>query len=428
MLRMRMFPLRAGGEDGADGSVPLLAVPVVNREDEFDRMDSKESVSDAFFMRSFFHIQTFALWTCLFNAALFVVAIIATGVYESGSVTERFALRTPVTKTAVIWAPHSNASVMPQRVAGAQCDLFDSRGFFGPKEYMQFVVFEYDTLPARYPLTFILFVGALFQFVSRFSVTLYMEPFMVGNSHITSFLERSISFPLFVLVLAAKSGISDLMLLLGLVFSAWSAMLFSFFAEVLFQGDGGFLAIGPGLARHLRSGDTVRRDGGIWVWRDGNFHYHALGMFFALANFAFVCVGLLHNFYLESECFAGPLASPTAVLPVKALIYCTLALYGLILLGQVFTAYMKPKPSTIQRDREFLIADWKKANVYVDARDVESVTDPKKTGVMAEQRRRLMEGLNLRVRCALLSEFFNGLLDSMIKVLVISCFFVFFLD
>ena len=424
MLRMRMFPLRAGGEDGADAP----AFPAVNREDEFDRMDSKESVSDAFFMRSFFHIQTFALWTCLFNSALFLAAIVATGVYESGTATERYALRTPVTKTAMIWAPPSNATAVPPKMAGAQCDLFDSRGFHGAKEYMQFVVFEYDTLPARYPLTFVLFVGAVFQFVSRFSVTLYMEPFMVGNSHITGFLERSISFPLFVLVLAAKSGISDLMLLLGLVFSAWSAMLFSFFAEVLFQGDGGFLAIGPGLARHLRSGDTVRRDGGIWVWRDGNFHYHALGMFFALANFAFVCVGLLHNFYLASACVAGPLASPTAVQPVKVLIYCTLALYGLILVGQVFMAYVKPKPSTIQRDREFLIADWKSAKVYVDPRDVESVPDPKKTGVMAEQRRRLMEGLILRVRCALLSEFFNGLLDSMIKVLVISCFFVFFRD
>jgi hypothetical protein len=427
MLRMRMFPLRGVGEEGADGHAPLLAGVAVTREDEFDRMESTSLVSDAFFMRPFFHIQTFALWTTLFNSALFIAAIVTTGLYESGSVTERYDLRTPVTKTAVIWAPGSNATAVSPKMTGARCDLFDSRGYFGQREYMQFVVFDYDTLPARYPLTFILFVGALFQFVSRFSVTLYMEPFMVGNSHITGFLERSISFPLFVLVLAAKSGISDLMLLLGLVFCAWSAMLFSFFAEVLFQGDGGFLAIGPGLARHLRSGDTVKRDGGIWLWPDGNFHYHALGMFFALANFAFVCVGLLHNFYVANACIAGPLVTPIAVKPVKALIYCALALYGLVLLGQVFMAYVKPKPSTIQRDREFLIAEWKRVGVYVDPRsDVESNPDVKKRG--AEQKQKLMEGLNLRVRCALLSEFFNGLLDSMIKVLIISCFFVFFRD
>jgi hypothetical protein len=65
--------------------------------------------------------------------------------------------------------------------------------------------------------------------------------------------------------------------------------------------------------------------------------------------------------------------------------------------------------------------------VYVDPRsDLESNPDVKKRG--AEQKQKLMEGLNLRVRCALLSEFFNGLLDSMIKVLIISCFFVFFRD
>jgi hypothetical protein len=427
MLRMRMFPLRGVGDEGADGHAPLLAGVALTREDEFDRMESTSLVSDAFFMRPFFHIQTFALWTTLFNSALFIAAIVTTGLYESGSVTERYDLRTPVTKTAMIWAPGSNATAVPPKLTGAQCDLFDSRGYFGQREYMQFVVFDYDTLPVRYPLTFILAVGTFLQLASRFSVTLYMEPFMVGNSHITGFLERSLSFPLFVLVLAAKSGISDLMQLLGLVFAAWSSMLFSFFAEVLFQGDGGFLAIGPGLVRHARSGDTVKRDGGIWLWPDGNFHYHALGMFFALANFAFVCVGLLHNLYLANACIAGPLVTPVAVKPVKALIYCTLALYGLILFGQIFMAYVKPKPSTVQRDRENQITEWKRQGVYVDPRsDVESNPDVKKRG--AEQKQKLMEGLNMRVRCALLSEFFNGLLDSMIKVLIISCFFVFFRD
>jgi hypothetical protein len=421
-----MFPLRALGDEGADA--PLLVGAAANREDEFDRMESTAAVSDAFFMRPFFHIQTFALWTTLFNCALFAAAVITTGIYESGSVTERYDLRTPVTKTVMIWAPGSNATAVPPKMTGAQCDLFDSRGYFGQREYMQFVMFDYNILPARYPLTFILLVGAFFQLASRFSTTLYMEPFMVGNSHITGFLERSLSFPLFVLVLASKSGISDLMQLLGLVFAAWSSMLFSFFAEVLFQGDGGFLAIGPGLARHARSGDTVKRDGGIWLWPDGNFHYHALGMFFALANFAFVCVGLLHNLYLANACIAGPLITPIALKPVKALIYCTLALYGLILFGQIFMAYVKPKPSTVQRDREIYIADWKRRGVYVEPRgDPEAANaDAKKRG--EDQKQQLMAGLNMRVRCALLSEFLNGTLDSMIKVLIISCFFVFFRD
>jgi hypothetical protein len=128
MLRMRMFPLRAGDESA---EAPLLVGAAANREDEFDRMESTAAVSEAFFMRPFFHIQTFALWTTLFNCALFAAAVITTGIYESGSVTERYDLRTPVTKTAMIWAPGSNATAVPPKMTGAQCDLFDSRGFFG---------------------------------------------------------------------------------------------------------------------------------------------------------------------------------------------------------------------------------------------------------------------------------------------------------
>ena len=421
MLRMRMFPLRAPGDSDSEGA-PLVSLAVAkNREDEFDKMDDVVKVTESFFLSSFFHLQTFALWGCLLNFALFTVAIFVTGFYESETFTERYDMRTPVTKTAMVWMPRANVSVVP-RVAGAQCEVFDSRGFFGQRNYTQYVTFSYDTLPARYPLTIVLFVGFLFQTVTRFNLGLYMEPFKVGNSHITGFLERSITFPLFVLVLASKAGISDLMVLLGLVFTAWSSMLFSFFSEVLFQGDGGFLAIGPGTVKHLRTGDTVKRDGGIWVWRDGNFHYHALSLCFALANFAFVTVGLLHNFFLADACFDGHPDMPDSVRPVKVLIYCALVAYGFVLIGQVFMAYVKPKPSTIQRDRDFMIAEWKQTREYVDP---ELSSDPTRSAAFVDQRKKLMEGLNMRVRCAMMTEFFNGLMDIVSKARVLASFSVF---
>jgi len=413
-----MFPLRGAGDSDPEVATALLVAPSAIRDDEYEKLDDREAVIANFFLSSCFHLQTFALWSTALNFALFATAMITSGLYESGTFTERYDLRTPVTKTAIAWVPHANVTVASKVWGTTTCDLFDSRDFFGQRDYMQFVTFKYDTLPARYPLTFLLFVGFVFQLATRFSIALYLEPFSVGNSHITGFLERSITFPLFVAVLASKAGVSDLLLLLGIVFSAWSCMLFSFFAEVLFQGDGGFLAIGPG---KKREGDTVKRDGGIWVWPDGNIHYHALSLGFALVNFVFVCIGLLHNFYISDACFAGHPGLPVSVQPIKVFVYCTLTLYGLILIGQMFMAYLKPKPSTARREREFLIAEWRKANTYCAADDTMSAK-------AVEQRKRLAESLNLRVRCAMITEYFNGVLDIMIKAFVISFFFAFVRD
>jgi hypothetical protein len=419
MLRVRLFPLRSVEgqaivpgvlESGLSGENPGAPATANN----FNRLDTKESVMKTnFFLGSCFQLYSFAVCACAFNGLALCAALIVTGLYESGYYTEKFDLRHPLTKTAVIWLPPTNASVVSNVVGGGSCNLFSSRKFFGQRDYTQSMVFDYpDGMPVRYPLAAILLVGFLFQLSTLYSQKMYLEPFSVGNSHITSFLERSISFPLFVVVLAVKVGISDVMAVLGLMFSAWAAMLFSFLAEILFQGDGGFLAFGPGHSDRYISGDTVKHSGGYWAWTDGNIHYHALSLFFSLANFGFVCTGLLHNFFLTDFCFDVKPIIPDAVKPVKLLVYSTLVLYGLILVGQVFVGHMKPKPST----KEFLISFWKQRGQYAEG------------SLSPDQTKELKEVLESRVQCALNTEFFNGVLDLMVKCLAFSSFFIFARD
>ena len=423
MLRLRLFPLGVNGIDdsvetgtvvventpgGVGPSAPPLTLAVYARD--FDKLDHQKTMKKELFQTSCFSLRQFASCACIFSGAFFSVALIITCFYETGTFTEIFELRHPLTKTAVVWVPHANASAVSY-VADAKCELFDSRKFYGRREYAQSIVFDYSPgLPVRYLLTIILFVCWLLQWATVYYEEVYYEPFMVGNSHITSFLERSVVFPFFVVVLAVKVGISDLMTVLGLFFSAWAAMLFSFFSEILFQGDGGFLAFGPGIHHRSKSGDTVKHSGGFWAWPDGNIHYHALSMFLSLANFGFVCTGLVHNFFLTDICFNATPAMPNAVKPVKAVVYCTLALYALILLGQILTSYVKPKPST----QEILIANWKEKNMYADNQPLSPA-----------QIEDLREVLKARVVCALRTEFFNGVLDFCVRILVFSFFFIF---
>jgi hypothetical protein len=261
---------------------------------------------------------------------------------------------------------------------------------------------------SRYLLLSALAFGFLFQVATVIDRKTYYEPFTVGNSHITGYLERSISMPLFVVVLLMQIGMHDVWTVISLMFNAWGAMLFSFFAEVLFQGDGGFITIGYNRFRHVASADTVKDGGGFQLYRDGNVHYHALAMLFAVANYILVAGGLIYNTLLTHSCLSTqPVLASSVAFPV----YATVGLYGLLLIAQSFTAYIKDKPSTIKQERAMRIAMWKGA--YNEA----SPTD--------DQKRDLESGIKNRVSYAYWLEFVYGLLDMFIKFAIFASFFLF---
>lgn len=358
-----------------------------------------------------FNLYTFARISCFVTSLMVVVSVITTALFESNTIRDKYSLLHPLTQTAVIWAPRVNATGVVPHTPGTTCDLYNSSEYSRSGNYVQHVVFEYSEIPSRYLLMGSLLVGFGFQLVTCYDEHMYLKPFLVGNSHITGYLERSICYPLLVVVLSVQVGYSELWSVLGLMFSAWAGMLFSFFAEILFQGDGGFIAIGPGQFIGLRSGDTVRNGGGIWAWSDGNIHYHALSMLFSLANYGFVSAGLLYNFFLTSACFVS---QPTVHTRVKGPVYCTVALYAMLLMWQAFMAYMKPKPSAIQRHVEFKMMEWRKGNVWKEGQPFTS-----------DQEAKLKEVLETRVKYALTTEFVNGVIDMFIRGVIVTAFFIF---
>ena len=400
MLRMRLFPLKgdAVGTDAENGGGGDATTT------NYDKRTVEEVTSGRWV-----DLLLFARIACGFNCVLLIASIIIVVLFENGNATEKYKFRNPLTQTAMVWAPYTNAT-MPTSplLSQATCDAFVSRDFYKPDPYVQQITFSFSTVNSRYLLLSALAFGFLFQVVTVMDKQMYYEPFTVGNSHITGYLERSISMPLFVVVLLMQIGMHDVWAVISLMFNAWGSMLFSFFAEVLFQGDGGFITIGASRFRRNVSADTVKDGGGFLLYRDGNVHYHALAMLFAVANYILVAGGMIYNTLLTHSCLSSqPTLSSSVALPV----YATVGLYGLLLIGQAFTSYVKDKPSTIKQERAMRIANWKGAYIEGSPNEV--------------QKKELEMGIKNRVDYAVWLEFYYGMLDLLIKSAIFASFFLF---
>jgi len=401
MLRVRLIPLNQ----------QLISSDRAFVESDLPPVDQGKRTADDVASGRWINLLMFSRIACGLNCAMLIFSFTVTLIYETGRVNDEYRLKNPLTHTAMVWTPYSDEGTPSNPLLEqATCKSYVSRDFHKPDAFVQEATFLYSTIHSRWLITSAVGFGFLFQLVTVMDKTKYYEPFTVGNTHVTGYLERSISMPLFVVVLLLQVGMHDVWTILSLMFNAWGSMLFCFFAEILFQGDGGFLPIGDTVKRLLPNvaADSVRNGGGIALWRDGNVHYHALAMLIAIANYVLVSGGLIYNTILINSCIASQPKLPTVV---ALSIYAIVVLYGLLLLAQTFVAYIKDKPCTVEADKAALIASW--GAQYNAA----SPTD--------DQMKALNKGLNNRTDYALHLEFVYGLLDLLIKSVMTMSFFLF---
>ena len=355
----------------------------------------------------------FARIVCILNFGMFAVSLASLITYETGLKGEDYKFRNPLTHTAMIWTPHTDELTPPNPLfEQATCKSYISSDFYKPDQFVQEAIFLYSTVHSRWLITGAIFLGVLVQAATVIDKESYYLPIGVGNTHATGFLERSISMPLFVVVLLLQTGMHDMWTILSLMFNAWSSMLFSFFAEILFQGDGGFLTINTNPFVPKAFANTVRFGGGFLLWSDGNVHYHALAMLIAVTNYVLVSGSLVYNMLLINSCMASQPKTPAMVaLPI----YATVALYGLLLGAQAFTAYVKDKPSTVEKEKAELIKAFK---------SIQSVQKPT-TQQIKDHQQALERGDKTRTDYALHLEFIYGLLDLLIKSIMTLSFFLF---
>jgi hypothetical protein len=266
------------------------------------------------------------------------------GVYDSRQ------LKTAITQTAGLWTPVGSVlrpagSVSGNFVLSDSCAAFSNGARFAKSSvYLQPVVLSFGTLDARYLVLGILANGVLFQFFTVVRWQLFYGPMCAGNNHIGAYMERSVGFPLMVVFLCAQSGMTDLWATIAIAFNAWGCALFSFFTEILFQGDSGSLSVMVALwlTDDVDTPDSVR-SGGVRLWRDGVAHFHSIAMFAAWVFFGSVFAALRSNDALVTACFTPPSWKDW---PVSALVVFELCVLGVILLIQTISLVLKYKPAS----------------------------------------------------------------------------------
>ena len=150
-------------------------------------------------------------------------------------------LQAPVTQTVIL---QENAGSVPFSWQGANlgdkttlvssCSLVETWNVTQSAQYfMKPLVLTYGTLDIRMLFMAVYFVSALFLLADCAEKDGYYKPLEEGKCHLSHFVEGSFSFPLMILILCARLGVTDLMTLLGAACNAWCCMIFSQLAEVL---------------------------------------------------------------------------------------------------------------------------------------------------------------------------------------------------
>ena len=266
-------------------------------------------------------------------------------------------LKTALTQTAGLWTsidspPRGSVSISGDFTLTGSCSLFSNgAGFAKSDVYLQPVVFSVGTLDSRYIVLGVLASATIFQFFMVFNEKLFYGPLRMGNNHFGSYLERTISIPLVVAALSAQSGLTDLWVVVGLMLNTWGCVLFSFFAEVLFQGDCGALSF----AFTLWATDEAEEDSnvsGINLYSNGIAHYHSISIFAAWGLFAVVFSTIQSNFSVVSGCFTSPLVLSGSMI---AVVYVEMGIFFMILLCQTISLMFKLKPTKAKGDKDKII-------------------------------------------------------------------------
>ena len=358
-MRLRMFPLTADqGTDSTsatDDSKKSQAVIPVNPSDDDDESCLLASTQDVaeFAVFLFYPLRRWALGVTLMYAfCLFLVGLfIALQEYTTNTVHDNHNLRTSLTQTASVWVSVNSfpggikTPVFNGVSLSNTCPYFSGVNYTNSNSYIQPITVFYSNLDARVLVLLIFIITFFSHLMIVFRADSYHAPFRAGNGHIGVYLERTMTVPLVILTLCTQAGLTDLWVLLSLTINAWGAMLFSFLAEVLFQGDGGFLDVT--FSKVFKNSNTpdTNKGGGARFYNDGVAHYHAIALFAAWGQLAMAVLGLFSNGRIAAACI-----SPSQTLPsniATAMITISI-LYGLNLLGQTFSAILKLKPSAVK--------------------------------------------------------------------------------
>ena len=274
-----------------------------------------------------FNLPVKSRWVTVVYAMLLAVAIILIPVQNrTGLAQNTRRLQTPLTQTVGIWTPVSIAT-NPLPFLGAdmtlngKCGIYNGANTSDGGYYLQTVVLSHSTLDSRYLVLGCLVSAFLFQLFGTLRPDWYEANLSKGGLQFGPFFERSVSVSLMMVAMSAQVGITDVFTLLNVMINAWASMLFSFFAEVLFE-------------QHV---------GCISLWERGDFNYHGIAMAASWVTLTIAMCTLYSKIAIVDSCF-NVVRNTVPVSLAVSVVYIELLLIGLILFLQTLSLYFKPKP------------------------------------------------------------------------------------
>ena len=146
----------------------------------------------------------------------------------------------PVTKNLGAWLNKSEAVRFPTPIGDklkSECSLATQRDSRSPDVYIQPISLYVTTYDTRWAIILFHFLSFAFQFGNSIWSEGYYSAFKNGETHLSHFLEYSISASVMITTMTIQLGVHDVYTLIGVFCNSWACMIFGFFAQILFHNS-----------------------------------------------------------------------------------------------------------------------------------------------------------------------------------------------
>lgn len=333
---MRLRGLFVGSENKKDEG----GAPELNPDDSDDYNDGTARLDESKIVEASRYIYTLPQWAWRFavlHGLLLMAAIIILPIQNKTSgLSNTRRLQTPLTKSVGVWTPVGVVPRYPPSFAAAdlvlsnRCSIYSAPNATESAYYVQPVTFSYSSLDSRYLILGCLISTFVFQVLSVTRDDWYEHTFKNGQLQLCPFVERTFSIPMMMMAMCAQMGITDLWTLMCVMMNAWAGMLFSFFAEVMFEHDAG----------------------GLRITHHNTVEFHAIAMFGAWATIAITLSTLYSHIGMVDSCFDVTSSQLPANL-ATAVVYVEMVIICIQLFLQSLSLFFKPMSKRATFGRNF---------------------------------------------------------------------------
>ena len=146
----------------------------------------------------------------------------------------------PVTKNLGAWMNKTEAVKFPTPIGDklkSECSIATQQDSRSPDYYIQPISLYITTYDTRCAIILFHFLSFAFQLGNSIWSEGYYSAFKNGETHLSHFLEYSISASVMITTMTIQLGVHDIYTLIGVFCNSWACMIFGFLAQILYHNN-----------------------------------------------------------------------------------------------------------------------------------------------------------------------------------------------